>query len=170
MSTVTPTYSTDDKLQWEVLKLKAETEHISKPFLKQPTTWLALVTLIISIAGNFVQYSSADRQKQIAEIRKERLELESVRLEEKRRQLDAEVTKLQAALTAAEAGQRKQDELLAKLKADISSATVTKEKLEQQVTDVRDLAAKSPEIAIISGIVQLMSQGRTSAEATKKAP
>lgn len=54
-------YTNDDKLQWEVQKLQAETKNLSRPFVRQPAFWIGLGTLTLSLGTNLAQLSNAER-------------------------------------------------------------------------------------------------------------
>ena len=56
-------YSETDKLQYEVKKLIAEEKNLSRPFWWQPASWITLATLGLSLVGNTIQYSSAERRQ-----------------------------------------------------------------------------------------------------------
>src|SRR6185295_9204119 len=81
-------FTSDDKLQWEVQKLQAETRNISRPFVRQPTFWIGLGTLTLSIGTNVIQFSNAERNRQLAEIKTSSLQLEARRLEAQKTELE----------------------------------------------------------------------------------
>src|SRR6266436_6312130 len=76
-------YSAGDKLQWEVKKLIAETTNLSRPFLRQPATWITLATLTLSLAGNAFQFHSAQLDQATIKLDTARLKLEETQLDAK---------------------------------------------------------------------------------------
>jgi chromosome segregation ATPase len=62
----------DDKLHWEVEKLRAEAESLRRPFYLSPATLIAIVTAAVTLLGAGVQY----RLNQIAA---DRADLEAAR-------------------------------------------------------------------------------------------
>lgn len=94
------TFTSDDKLQWEVRKLQTEVHNLSRPFTRQPTFWLGAVTLAASIGWNVMQYSTAEGRKVLAEVQKTRLEIEAANLAAKKVALQQEVDTLFATINA----------------------------------------------------------------------
>lgn len=152
----TEAYSTNDKLQWEVRKLQVEIANLSKPFLKQPASWFGLAALALSLSGNVIQFSSAERLRQLAEIRKERLELDALTLERKSQQLETEIAARKSALEVMKIDLQKHGEQLAALKADIKSTKVSREALVQRVEEAQQSSS-----GIIAGILAAVVMGMT---------
>lgn len=120
-------HDSDTKLHWEVEKLMAETRNLSRPFVRQPTFWIGLGTIALSLGTNLVQLNSAERNKQLAEIRTESLRLETTKLEKDKAALEAAVREQRAQL--AEVGEElgNQQFALEKLKVELETAGATKE-------------------------------------------
>jgi hypothetical protein len=51
------TYSDQDKLRLECEKLQEEIKVLKRPFILQPTSWITIITLVISLFVNIGQYS-----------------------------------------------------------------------------------------------------------------
>ena len=50
------TYSPEEKLKWEIEKLRAETRTLKRPWIANLASWLALVTTLIALTTAFSQY------------------------------------------------------------------------------------------------------------------
>jgi chromosome segregation ATPase len=122
-----------EKARWEVRKLQLETAKLARPFLREPTSWLGLAALALSLSGNLIQFSSAERLRQLAEIRKERLELEAINLEQKTKQLEAAISAQDSVLQAARVDRAKLSAELSSLKSDIQANKVSKDELLKQI-------------------------------------
>ena len=89
----------DIKLSWEIRKLQAEVEALSRPF-KNPSVIAALTTAtfvaLVSCAGLVIQWLRSDRDYTLAQIRAERLKLEFEKLQSDSENLKAEAKKLHA--------------------------------------------------------------------------
>lgn len=68
-------FTEDDKLHYEVTKLKLEAKALEKPYVKQPTTWVTIAGLLISIALNLSQCSKTKNEEDRAEINLARTQL-----------------------------------------------------------------------------------------------
>jgi len=132
-----PPYSESDKLQWEIEKLKVETTNLRRPFLRQPTLWLALAPLVLSLAGNAVQYSKAERDRQLAEIKREKLDLETEKLQKKEIQLQDSLAKTKRMLEEGSSQLQNVQQRLVELQGEIATASSSKEALLRTVGELR---------------------------------
>jgi len=95
-------YDPAEKLRWEIEKLQAEAEHLRRPWLKTPASWVAIVTTMVALAGVALQSARSNREYELAEIRHEKTQLDIVRAEEVRKQTEASLRKVQAQRARAE--------------------------------------------------------------------
>jgi chromosome segregation ATPase len=141
------TYTNDDKLQWEVQKLQAEAQNLRRPFLRQPAFWIALGTLTLSIATNLAQLSSAERNRQLAEIKTERLNLDARKLETQKTELEESVREQRAQLATIRDELAQQQDFLAALRKEVAGAGATRESIMRGVTELEQRAANLDRIA-----------------------
>ena len=130
----------DEKRQLEIQKLKLEAINLAKPWFRTSPAWLAISALAISIATNIIQYSGAERARQLAEIRKERLELEAERLETKAKLLSEDISRQLSSLDVMKTDLDNHRAQLTKLLTDIQEAKTSKADLMIQVQAARKTA------------------------------
>jgi hypothetical protein len=73
-------YNSEDKLQFEVEKLNQEVKLLKQPW-KQPTFWIGIIALAVSIAGNLVQLSTMDYKSAKAEAAVAQAKLDKINLD-----------------------------------------------------------------------------------------
>ena len=61
-------YTADDKLQWEVEKLKEDIAMLRRPWVTLPASWLAIAATVVSVAGFAFQWSTQDLALREAEV------------------------------------------------------------------------------------------------------
>jgi hypothetical protein len=147
-------HTADDKLQWEVAKLQAETENLSRPFLRQPTFWIGLGTLILSVSTNIVQFNSGERNRQLAEIKKESLQLEAKQLERQKGELESAVADQRSHLAQVGDEVGRTQAALDKLKSELSTAEATK----GQMAALKSVTELQEKTRTLSGIVENTSR------------
>ena len=96
----------DVKEELEVQKLRAEIDQIARPFWKNPTIWIAAITLGIAVPGSYIQWVTNTIRFERAELvsqqnlKEVREQLETARQEIEREKLKArqelEATKSEA--------------------------------------------------------------------------
>ena len=59
-------YTPEDKLQVEVVKIREEVRLMKKPYL-QPTFWIGVVALTVSVASNIVQWMASSNEAKVYE-------------------------------------------------------------------------------------------------------
>jgi hypothetical protein len=140
-------YATQDKLDAEVEKLRAEVRVIKKPWL-QPTMWIGVVALAASVTSNIWQYWSSDIKSERAQnqLTKATLEFEK---------LDLDRTKLEKQVDAAKA-------LLAEHEAKLAD-------VEREIAAARQLAT-SPDVknALTRAEQNLSTLGKSSQDTSDK--
>ena len=141
------TYTNEDKLQWEVLKLQAEAKNLSRPFVRQPAFWIGLGTLTLSLGTNLAQLSNAERTRQLAEIKTENLRFDAGKLELKKSELEDTLRNQRAQLASLRDELENQQVSLAALRSDISNAGATRESLLRSVTDLEQRTATLDKLA-----------------------
>ena len=131
----------------EIQKLELESRTLARPWFRQSASYFAITALLASISANFIQFSTAERNRQLAEIRKERLEFDALKLEAKTEELKARNALLAQVFAKhnLDLEATKQDldghrKLLEKLTSDIQSATVSRSQLLAQVTEAKTSA------------------------------
>lgn len=123
-------FTPDDKLQREVEKLTEEVRVLKKPYL-QPTFWIGIIALGVSIAGNVGQALTYEHRKIIAEADVAQAKLDKIDIDQKRA----------AALADLESRQKELAEikgLIATAKSTSTSSQVqqTLEQAEQKVNTI----------------------------------
>ena len=129
-------FSSEDKLQWEVQKLQAETRNLSRPFLSQPTFWVGLGTLALSIGTNVVQFSKAELAKKQAEIDTANLKLDMRQLTIQKTEMEGTLSEQRAQLAQVSEELKRQQEALGQLKTEAAAAGASREVL-QSVTELQ---------------------------------
>lgn len=142
-------FTENDKLQAEVQKLRAEATNLSRSYLQQPASWIALGSLAISLVANYAQHSDAQNKNTLAQT-SEKL----ARIEEKEHQLNKEKLaeqELQLGVSVA-AKQRALDEQLAQfagfeqklkdIQVEIAKAGATKESIAKATEDLQNSTQK----------------------------
>ena len=125
-------YSETDKLQNEVEKLIAEVKILKKPYL-QPTFWIGVIALGVSVAGNIGQSLTYESRATIAKADVAQAKLDRIEMEKKRDEAQNELDKLQSQLLSIQEtiGQAKQE----------SNSTQVQERLievEKKLTNLQD--------------------------------
>jgi len=135
-----------EKTYWEIEKLKIETKSLEQPFRRQPTLWFAVATLLLSLGGNLLQYSKADRDKQLAQIEKDKLDLETTQLQGRKSNLENEVKNQRTLL--ADVNQQLQSSLqrLDSLKAHFNPATPDGKAVLEALAEARQSVQTAQEI------------------------
>lgn len=85
-------YTNDDKLRWEVEKLRAEAKNLNRPYVKTPSSWLTIMTAIVGIFGIGIQYIKSDNAYQLAEIKRQQTILEIEQAKSARQQVFEEIS------------------------------------------------------------------------------
>lgn len=109
-----PAYSEHDKLYWEVERLKEETKNLKRPFLRNPSYLVTVMTIIVAIFGMALQYFKSDYAYREAAIKTEiaKLQLEKI---------DGETQRAQAAYQRVQQQQKDAEERLASLRAQLET-------------------------------------------------
>src|SRR5215210_638380 len=97
----TTKYDASEKLRYEIEKLQAETEHLRRPWLRTPASWVTILIALATLTGSTAQYFSSNRRADLAEIKRETTELEILKLEEVRKQAEASLKQVEAKRIAA---------------------------------------------------------------------
>ncbi|KAA5548103.1 hypothetical protein [Adhaeribacter rhizoryzae] len=116
-----PKHTSDEKLHWEIEKLKAEVDTHKRSHYKNPSL---IITALLGILGIWLQYKSSNREYQLAEIKKEQAEPDIANLEVKRTQVTLDITNLNKK-------RAETDQLLAQAQQDLNT-TLQQRKLEEQ--------------------------------------
>lgn len=77
----------EDKLHWELEKLKLEVQQLGRRFFEQPSFWISLLSFTVAVGGVFTQNA-------LSSIRSERAELDRVKSEHMRDSVLTDVTAL----------------------------------------------------------------------------
>jgi len=88
----------DEKARWEIEKLKAEVEHLRRPWLRTPASWVAIVTALIAFTSVAVQSCRSNREYELAEIKRERAELEIQKADDLRKQYRIQIAQAEMSL------------------------------------------------------------------------
>jgi len=139
-----------DKAHWELEKLKLEVANLRQPYLRQPASWLALITLALSIGANIFQYSKTQRDEELAQIKHDKLELESAKLERDNSQMRA-TTRQQLADVSQLVESQKQR--LERLKSEVESLTGNRDALlkrEALLAQVGEIQRSAMEVQAIN--------------------
>jgi DNA repair exonuclease SbcCD ATPase subunit len=122
-------FTSEEKLRWEIEKLRAETSNLKKPYIKTPASWTTILTIILALFGILIQYYRSDREYQLAEIKKQQTILDTQRLVADRQQLEQSIAGIQNTLLEL---QHRHDEVTDNLAALESRANDLKEKTSSQ--------------------------------------
>jgi hypothetical protein len=143
-------YNSDDKLQFEVEKLTQEVKLMKKPWL-QPTFWIGIIALTVSVTGNIGQFLTMGSERTIAKADLAEATLKKFELDEKRKVANKELEDLNKEIAETKdyisnAKCTDFDEckrLLEKIKLNVGDlkeqTEITKENV---VADIKDIKAK----------------------------
>lgn len=92
-------YTNEDKLNWETEKLRVETYNLKRPYLRTPSSWLTILTVILASFGVTIQYYKSDREYQLAEIKRQQTVLEVKQIESDKQQLLASISETKNSLS-----------------------------------------------------------------------
>src|SRR5947209_1359361 len=92
-------YTNKDKLNWEVEKLKSEVDSLKRPYIKTPSSWITIMTVILGLFGIFIQYSKSDREYQLAEIKHQQASLDTELAKKTRQQVLDEIAQAKESLS-----------------------------------------------------------------------
>lgn len=147
-------FTEDDKRDVEVLKLWAEERSLTRPYIAQPATWIAIGTLAISLGANWVQYSEAESKARAAKAAEDLAHAQEVVYKLEVEKLADRGTQLTAMIQTRQRTLDEQSEQMAefesKLKAvqtEIAQAGATKERLGQVVADLQASLQKASQSA-----------------------
>ena len=77
-------------------KLRAETASLNRPYIKSPSSWITILTVILGLFGVGLQYAKSDRDYQLAEIKRQQAALETDQTEKAKQKILEEITQAQA--------------------------------------------------------------------------
>ncbi len=92
-------YSNEEKLQWEVAKLQQDVSNLQKPWIRQPGSWISIVTTLLALVVGGYNLNLASYQKErnlwaADKAQKEAIEASELRdktlAEKKRAQVDVQ--------------------------------------------------------------------------------
>jgi myosin heavy subunit len=151
-------YSDEDKLQWEVKKLQAETTSLKRPWISNPVSWIAMVTSAAALAGVFIQYAKSDREYKLSQINLEENVLKTAEVENSRQILLAQVKQITDESSQAE---KKRDQALSDLNSLLSYANELQQKLPSEAANIKDTTQR------ISNSIQNLQQASDRAKETE---
>jgi len=122
-------FTEDDKLQAEVNKLHAEARNLSRPYFSQPTSWVALGALVVSLAGNWLQHSDAAVSEKLAKIEEKEHQIKRDQLAEQERQIQASIDSKQKLIDELVTQHSVFQSKLEDIKIEISKSNLTREAL-----------------------------------------
>lgn len=117
-------YTPDDKLQWEIAKLQAETQNLKQAWIRNPASWFTIITTLVALTGVVIQYLKSDAEYQLIQIRAEQLKLETQQIEQQNATLKSAREQLRAQIKIAERE-------LATIKTNPASSATNQEQLQQ---------------------------------------
>jgi hypothetical protein len=79
-------YTTDEKLRWEIEKLRAEVDGLRRAPYRNPNL---LLTALVGLAGIGLQYANSARTYTLAQKKTEQAKLDIVKLDAKRAETDS---------------------------------------------------------------------------------
>ena len=130
-------FSDDDKRDAEVLKLRAEEKSLSRPYTRQPAFWIALVTILVSLVGNWYQFSAAEVRDKLAQIEEKEHKHNADQYAEQELQLKASIASKEQVLDEQAAQLADLQSKLQATQAEISKAGATRESLAKAVEDLK---------------------------------
>jgi hypothetical protein len=137
-------FTEKDKLQAEVRKLRAEIKLLARPYLQQPTSWIALGTLALSLVANYMQHSESQSDSKLAQASAKEANAQRTtyqydvdRLADKELQLQAAVKAKQIVLDEQGVQFADYTQKLHDLQEQISRVGATKESLAKIVDDLK---------------------------------
>lgn len=125
-------YSTDEKLRWEVEKLKAEVKAQERSPYRNPSLLVAVFTAFLGLAGIWIQYVKSDMAYQLAEIKKEQTMLEIEKLNQQRAETDQLLARAQQELEATLASYKEKERQYKELENALNQAKEALAAREQQ--------------------------------------
>ncbi len=138
-------YGPEDKLQYEVEKITEEVRLMKKPYL-QPTFWIGIIALTVSLAGNIGQSLTYESRAIIARADVAQAKLDRIDMESKRDEAKSELNALQTEL-----GQIKEGIGDAKLASNSEEVKAALSKVEQKVTNLEESTQKTADTLINHG-------------------
>lgn len=139
-------YTEDDKLQAEVKKLHAEERNLSRPYLAQPTSWVALGALLISLAGNYLQHSDVVVSEKLAKIEEKEHQIKRDQLAEQERTLLASIAAKQKFFDEQSALISTQQSKLEAIQIEISKPKLTSAALSAAIANASSTVAQTEKI------------------------
>lgn len=132
-------WGAEDKVQWEVEKLTAEVKLLKKPYL-QPTFWIGIFALTVSVAGNVGQFLTYESRAIIARADVAQAKLDRIDTESKRDEAKSELGALQTEL-----GRIKEEIGTAKQASTSEEVKEALSKVEEKVTNLEQSTQKTAE-------------------------
>lgn len=147
-------FHSEEKAKWELEKLKAEVQHLSRPWLRNPASWVALATTLIALVGASFQLYRSDIDYKLAEIKRERTALETknldrlrVRYSEEARRAQAKLDQLLRQASIASASLSRAEERLKVLEKQLPATPESRAAVEQAKQSLNSLRAANSEIS-----------------------
>ncbi len=129
----------EDKLRYEIEKLELEIKEKRRSFFNQPTFWIPVITIAISLIGNILQWSNSENEKTLVDIQIAQTKLDRDRTQI---QLDALKQQLQDAQSIYEATNQK----IAEAEQRLQEATNKLAQSESQSPQLKAVAAEAGRI------------------------
>lgn len=123
-------YNTETKLRYEIEKLRAETQHLTRPWLHNPASWITILTTVIALGSVGFQAIKSDYEYRSSQIKLEQAKLDIEKTADKNERLNNEVARAEMLLNQVnEQREQAQSELAS---------------LETQANKLKELAAQLP--------------------------
>jgi hypothetical protein len=152
-------YTSEDKLQFEVEKLTQEVKLMKQPWL-QPTFWIGIIALTVSVVGNISQFLTMESKVTIAKADIAQAKLDTFALDEKRTvankelgNLNKEIAETKDYITNAKCSDFEEcKRLLSKIKINVGDleeqAGLVKESVVADGKDSKTKVENKPAIAV----------------------
>jgi hypothetical protein len=145
-------YTNDDKLRWEVEKLKAEAVNLRRPYIRTPSSWITIMTVILGLFGVGLQYVKSDREYQLADIKRQQATLETEQTKAARQQVLEEITQAKNTLSQLQSQREQASQNLDALQAQVNQLVEKTSKL-ASAGEIKQVAQEvSKSIAVLNNI------------------
>lgn len=90
-------FTPEDKLRFEIEKLQLDIQEKKRSFFNQPSFWIPLLTIAISLSGNIFQWSNSKNEKTLVDIQIAQAKLDKQKADDQLKALQQQIDAAQAA-------------------------------------------------------------------------
>ncbi|MEO6725878.1 MAG: hypothetical protein ABIU20_04335 [Blastocatellia bacterium] len=90
-------FTPEDKLRFEIEKLQLDIQEKKRAFFNQPSFWIPVLTVAISLSGNLFQWSNSKNEKTLVDIQIAQAKLDKQKADDQLKALQQQIDAAQAA-------------------------------------------------------------------------